>query len=153
RFLRVNEALCRICGYPCDELVTKSFRDITHSDDLAASVLRFEQMRDGKIERFDVDKRYVRKGGAIVWVRVTVSCVRKSDRSIDYFATVVEDISARKRAEGELLESEERFRSLVLHSPLPVLMFDDREQILAVSQSWSEETGYSREELRRLEDW
>jgi PAS domain S-box-containing protein len=52
-----------------------------------------------------------------------------------------------------LRESEERFRSSLLHSPLPVLMYDDREQILAVSQSWLEKTGYSREELRRLEDW
>jgi PAS domain S-box-containing protein len=66
---------------------------------------------------------------------------------------VVEDISARKYAEEDLRKSEERFRSSLVHSPLPVLMYDDREQILAVSQSWLEKTGYSREELRRLEDW
>ncbi len=153
RFLRVNKALCRICGYPCDELVTKSLRDITHPDDLVASDILFEQLRKGKINRYEADRRYLRKDGAIGWVRVTVSCVRKSDRSINYLITVVEDVSARKRAEGELLKSEERFRSLVLHSPLPVLMFDDREKILAVSQSWLDETGYSRKELRRFEDW
>ena len=50
-------------------------------------------------------------------------------------------------------EYEERFRSSLVHSPLPVLMYDDREQILAVSQSWLEKTGYSNEEVRRLEDW
>jgi PAS domain S-box-containing protein len=44
-----------------------------------------------------MDKRYLRKDGAIVWVRLTVGCVRKSDRSIDYFVSVMEDISARKR--------------------------------------------------------
>jgi len=110
-------------------------------------------MRDGKIDRYDADKRYLRKDGAIVWARLTVSCVRKSDGSIDYLVTVVEDISARRHAEQELRKSEERFRSSLLHSPLPVLMYDDREQILAVSQSWLEKTGYSREELRRIEDW
>jgi PAS domain S-box-containing protein len=153
RWLRVNEALCRILGYAPDELTARSFQDVTYSDDLAASVARVEQMRDGKINRYDADKRYLRKDGTIVWARLTVSCVRKNDESIDYLVTVVEDISARKYAEEELRKSEERFRSSLLHSPLPVLMYDDREQILAVSQSWLEKTGYSREELRRLEDW
>jgi PAS domain S-box-containing protein len=153
RWLRVNEALCRILGYAPDELTAKSFQDVTYSDDLAASVARVDQMRDGKIDRYDADKRYLRKDGTIVWARLTVSCVRKNDRSIDYLVTVVEDISARKYAEEELRKSEERFRSSLVHSPLPVLMYDDREQILAVSQSWLEKTGYSREELRRIEDW
>jgi PAS domain S-box-containing protein len=153
RWLRVNEALCRILGYPPEELTAKSFQDVTYSDDVAASVARVDQMCDGKIDRYDADKRYLRKDGTIVWARLTVSCVRKNDGSIDYLVTVVEDISARKYAEEELRKSEERFRSSLVHSPLPVLMYDDREQILAVSQSWLEKTGYSREELRRLEDW
>ncbi len=153
RWLRANDALCRILGYPVDELVTKSLQDITHPDDLAADLAQIEQMRDGKIESYDMDKRYLRKDGEIVWGRLTVGCVRKGDGSIDYFVSVVEDISARKHAEEELRKSEERFRSSVLHSPLPILLFDDREQILAISQSWLEQTGYSREELRHIEDW
>jgi PAS domain S-box-containing protein len=153
RWLRVNEALCRILGYPPDELTAKSFQDVTYADDVAASIARVEQMRDGKINRYDADKRYLRKDGTIVWARLTVSCVRKNDGSIDYLVTVVEDISARKYAEEELRKSEESFRSSLVHSPLPVLMYDDREQIVAVSQSWLEKTGYSREELHRLEDW
>jgi PAS domain S-box-containing protein len=107
----------------------------------------------GKVDRYQADKRYLRKDGAIVWGRLTVGCVRKSDGSVDYLVTVVEDITARKQAEEELRKSEEQFRSSLLRSPLPVLLYDDREQILAVSQSWLEKTGYSREELRRIEDW
>jgi PAS domain S-box-containing protein len=59
----------------------------------------------------------------------------------------------RLEAEKGLRASEERFRSSLLHSPLPIVLFDDQEQILALSQSWIEGTGYSREELRRIEDW
>src|SRR5262249_11900878 len=59
----------------------------------------------------------------------------------------------RFEAEQGLRASEERFRSSILHSPVPMLLFDDREQILAVSQSWVERSGYSREALRRIEDW
>jgi PAS domain S-box-containing protein len=67
RWLRVNEAMCRFLGYPADELMTKSFQDTTHPDDLAASVARVDQMCDGKVDRYNADKRYLRKDGAIVW--------------------------------------------------------------------------------------
>src|SRR5712671_6406375 len=153
RWLRVNRALCRILGYPVDELLTKSFRDVTHPDDLASDLAKFELMREGKIGSYEVEKRDLRKDGAIIWCRKTVGSVRKGDGSIDYFVSVIEDISARKQAEKQLRENEERFRSSLVHSPLPISLFDDREQILAVSQSWLEQSGYSREELRRLEDW
>jgi PAS domain S-box-containing protein len=142
QWLRVNGALCRILGYPVDELLTKSFQDVTYPDDLANDLAQVELMREGKIERYDVDKRYLRKDGTIFWARKTVGCVRKGDGSIDYFVTVIEDISARKQAEKELHENEERFRSSLFHSPLPIVLFDDREQILAMSQSWLEQSGY-----------
>jgi PAS domain S-box-containing protein len=108
---------------------------------------------DGTIDSYSMDKRYLRKDGAIVWTRLTVSCVRKSDGLIDYFVSVVGDITARKHAEEELRKSEERFRASVLHSPLPIVLYDDREQILALSKSWLEGSSYSGDELRHIEDW
>jgi PAS domain S-box-containing protein len=145
--------MCRILGWPADELITKSFQDITHPDDLAVELAQIEQMRAGKIGSYVIDKRSLRKDGTTVWIRRTVSCVRKNDGSVDYFVSVVEDISARKQAEEELHRSEERFKSSLFHAPLPIVLFDDREQILALSQSWIEQTGYSREELNRIENW
>jgi len=153
RWLRVNEALSRILGYPVDELLTKSLQDVTYPDDLAADLARVELMREGKIDSYEIEKRVLRKDGVIIWARKTASCVCKDDGSIDYFVSMIEDISARKQAEKELRENEEHFRSSFLHCPLPILLFDDREQILVISQSWLEQSGYLREELRRVEDW
>jgi PAS domain S-box-containing protein len=155
QLLRVNKVLCRVLGYPVDELLTKSFRDVTYPDDLAADLAKFELMGEGKIDSYEVEKRNVRKDGSIIWARKTVASVRKGDGSIDYFISVMEDISARKQAEKELRENEECFRSSVLHSPLPISLFDDRKRILAISQSWLEQSGYSKDELPRLEacDW
>jgi PAS domain S-box-containing protein len=102
RWLRVNEALCRILGYPVDELIKKSFQDVTHPDDLGADVAQVELMHEGKIDSYGVDKRYLRKDGAIVWGRKTVGCVRRSDGSIDYCVSVIEDISERKHAEEQV---------------------------------------------------
>jgi PAS domain S-box-containing protein len=79
--------------------------------------------------------------------------VRVSYGGETYALETNRDITARKRAEAELRKSEERFRSSVLHSPMPIMLFDNREEILAVSQSWLDESGYSSAELCRLEDW
>jgi PAS domain S-box-containing protein len=153
RWLRVNRVLCRILAYPADELLTMSLRDVTYPDDLAPDLARLQLVREGKIDSYDIEKRFLRKDGTIIWARKTAGCVRKDDESIDYFVSVIEDISARKQAEEELRENEERFRSSLLHCPLPIILFDDREQILAISQSWLAQSGYLREELRRVEDW
>jgi PAS domain S-box-containing protein len=102
RWLRVNNAMSRILGWPADELITKSFQEITHPDDLAIELAQLKQLRDGDIDSYSVNKRYLRKDGTIVWTRRTVSCVRSSDESIDYLVSVVEDISVVKRAEEQV---------------------------------------------------
>jgi len=68
---------------PVDELLTKSFRDVTHPDDLAADLAKFELMREGKIDSYEVEKRDLRKDGAIIWARKTVAAyVRVTGQSI-----------------------------------------------------------------------
>jgi PAS domain S-box-containing protein len=102
RWLRANGALSRILGWPVDELLTKSLRDVSDPDDLTVDLAHIEQVCAGKIDSYEMDKRYLRKDGMIVWGRLTVSCVRKNDRSIDYFVAIVEDITARKHAEEQV---------------------------------------------------
>ncbi len=102
RLLRANRAMSRILGWPTDELVTKSLHEITHPDDLALDLAHLEELRDRKVDSYSVDTRDLRKDGTIVWTRRTVSSVPKSDGSIDYFVAVVEDISARRRAEDQI---------------------------------------------------
>jgi PAS domain S-box-containing protein len=153
KWMRVNDVLCRTLGYPVDELTTKSLEDIGHPQDWAREWVEIERMLEGKIDRYNMDKRIVRKDGTVGWVRLSIGCVRRSDRSLDYFVGVIEDITSRRQAEEELSKSEERFRTSLLHSPLPIMLYDDREQVLAVSRSWLEASGYSREELPTLRDW
>jgi PAS domain S-box-containing protein len=102
RWLRVNEALCRVLGYTADELLVRSWQEVTHPDDLGADREQLDDMRAGRAESFGIDKRYLRRDGSTVWCRRTLSCVRRSDGSIDYFVTVVEDITERKGHEEQV---------------------------------------------------
>jgi PAS domain S-box-containing protein len=96
---------------------------------------------------------FPRKDGCVYWVRWSMKPWRTADGRIGGALLYAEMINEKVEARRALANSEERFRSSLLHSPLPVLSFDDQERILALSESWLDQTGYSREELRRIEDW
>jgi PAS domain S-box-containing protein len=113
RFLRVNQKLCDIVGYPRDELIAKTFQDITHPDDLDADLAQMRQVLANDIQTYSMEKRYIRKDGRNVWINLTVSLVRKPDGKPDYFIAVVEDVGARKRADEALKQSEQRLRSVI----------------------------------------
>lgn len=100
-FQRINQKYCDIMDYSQAELLTKTFQDITHPDDLDADLAQVAKVLAGENPTFSMEKRYFRKDGSIVWANLTVSLVRKSDGNPDYFIAVVEDISARKQAEAE----------------------------------------------------
>jgi len=115
RFLEANQPLCDILGYTSDELLTKTFGDITHRDDLATDLRGMQRMLAGEIENYLREKRYRRKDGSVVWANLTVSLAHKADGSPDYFISIIEDISARRQAEAHLRESDERL-SLALNA-------------------------------------
>lgn len=106
RWLRVNDRLCGIVGYSRDELLVRRFQDMTHPDDLDADMAAVRRMFAGEIETCALEKRYVRKDGSVVWIRVSFSLQRKQDGEPDYFIAMLEDIQARKDAEQALAESQ-----------------------------------------------
>jgi PAS domain S-box-containing protein len=110
KWLRVNKKLCEIVGYSEQELLGLTFQDVTHPDDVAAEVAETAKVRNGTLQTYSMEKRYIRKDGSVVWINLTVSGVRDSRGKLKHFISVVEDISARKSAERALRESEDRLR-------------------------------------------
>lgn len=103
RWLRVNQKLCDIVGYSPDELMTRSFQDITHPEDLDSDLEQMQALLAGEIEQYSMEKRYLRKDGSPIWIHLTGTLVRDAAGAPDYFIAVVEDIARRKAAEAEIL--------------------------------------------------
>ncbi len=105
RFLRVNPKFRGITGYSEEELLARTFRDITHSDDLRADLDHLQKLLSGETDTYSTEKRYVKKDYSHVWVHVTVSLARGASGEPRHFISIVEDVTARR-------SSEERLRSL-----------------------------------------
>lgn len=102
RWLLVNQRFCAIVGYMPAELLERTFQDITHPDDLQADVECVRQMLANELQSYSLEKRYIRKDGSCVWINLTVSLVREPAGEPKYFIAVIEDITARRRAEEEV---------------------------------------------------
>jgi PAS domain S-box-containing protein len=152
RWLRVNNKLFEITGYPREELLQKNFQDITHPDDLGADLEKARQLLAGEIETYSMEKRYIKKDGSTVWINLTGSLVRESSGEPDYFIAVIEDITERKKAEEALSQSESRYRAVVEQSADGIYLVDaGAGRILETNPALRGMLGYGAEELRGME--
>ena len=101
-WLRVNQQLCEIVGYPEAELRTKTFQQITHPDDLGDDLVLFGKLLEGEVPRYSLRKRYFRKDGSLIWIQLTVAVQRGPDGKPKYAISVIDDISDLVAAEEEL---------------------------------------------------
>jgi len=101
-FLRVNDKLCDIVGYTREELLERSFVEITHPNFLPANLELYARLWRSEIPSFTAEKRYIRKDGSVVWCEVTVSLQCDATGAPAYAIAVIEDVSDRKRLEAEL---------------------------------------------------
>jgi len=116
-WLKVPRRLCELLGYTEDELLALGLSDVTHPEDMEHHVERRQRVRDGSARSIELEKRYLRKDGGIVWMYQNCSLVTGEDAAPLYFLVYLRDISDQKRAETALAASEQRYRSMVRNAP------------------------------------
>jgi diguanylate cyclase (GGDEF)-like protein/PAS domain S-box-containing protein len=102
RYLEVNRAICEISGYPEEELLTTSRQALTHPEDAEAEQSLFDQLLAGEIPSYSVENRTLRPDGEWTWTAVNTSLVRDDAGDPLYAIIQVQDVSERKRFEGQL---------------------------------------------------
>ena len=111
RFIYANPQLCEMLDYTEEQLLALTVRQVSHPGDVSITDELRLKLRAGEIKSFKVEKRYLRKDGAAVWVGLTIASKRDGTGKTLYDISIVEDISARKRAE-------ERIQYLATHDGL-----------------------------------
>jgi diguanylate cyclase (GGDEF)-like protein/PAS domain S-box-containing protein len=149
-FLRVNRALSELVGYDAEHLLTLTFQDITHPDDLEADLELVRQVIAGERRTYRMEKRYIRADGEEVWVNLSVSMVRDDAGKPLYFVSQIEDVTERRRGEDALREAEDRFRSAFDDAPIGMAIRTLDGRFLRVNRALCEITGYPRDQLETM---
>jgi diguanylate cyclase (GGDEF)-like protein/PAS domain S-box-containing protein len=102
RWLQVNRSLCEILGYQEEELLGKTFQDITHPDDLDVDLDNLRRMLTGETRTYQTEKRYLHREGHVVWILLSVSLVHDEEGEPLYFISQIQDITDRKALEERL---------------------------------------------------
>ncbi|RRV42629.1 PAS domain S-box protein [Pseudomonas sp. o96-267] len=113
RWMEVNDALCRMLGYSSEELLQLDFQHITHPDDLTKDLALLQQLLEGVIADYQLEKRYIDKRGNVLWILLSVSLVRDALGVPLHFVSQIQDITDRFEAEKRLREREEYLSTLL----------------------------------------
>lgn len=111
-WLRANQKLCEITGYTEAELQELSIQKITCPEDLNTTIELQGRLLAGQIQTYTLEKRFVRKDNSLVWVSLTASLVRDSNKEPKYFIKIIEDITQRKEAEAALRRKTDEIKAM-----------------------------------------
>lgn len=134
-WIEVNPRFCEMLGYSEDELLGRSWADVTHPEDVAAEETRWERVQSGLASGYSMTKRYVHRDGRTIYGSVSVKCLRQSDGTIDSLLAIVEDITEHKRAEESLRKVSSRYEAILSMVPDIILDVDAKGTVTWANQA------------------
>ncbi|HYR36678.1 MAG TPA: EAL domain-containing protein [Burkholderiales bacterium] len=147
RFTDLNRKLCDMLGYFEPELIGRSVKEISHPDDRDKTDAERARMRAGEVPSVQLEKRYLRKDGSVLWVNLTVALARNARGEPEHEIAIMEDITERKEKETAL----HRFRTALDASADMVFLFDlNAGRLLDFNETACVQLGYTRPELLKL---
>ncbi|MBL0151934.1 MAG: PAS domain S-box protein [Ideonella sp.] len=113
RYVMANERWAVTLGYNAEEILRLSYEDVTHPDDRDAARAHFQRLIDGQVERYRLEKRYLRKDGGAIWADLSVSAIKDSNDVVVNVVGMLVDITERKQATAELERHRQHLEELV----------------------------------------
>ena len=115
RPLFANPALCSILGFSEEEMRSKHCIEFSPPEDAERDWALFEQLRQGLIDNYHLEKRFFRKDGTLIWGRLRISLMKSPASLVPLVVAIMEDISDKRAAEEKLQQSEARLQMLTGH--------------------------------------
>ncbi|AFY73860.1 PAS domain S-box [Synechococcus sp. PCC 7502] len=153
KWVRANSKLCEMLGYSEAELYQMSWMEMTFPDDLPLNLDKFQRLINGEIDGYELEKRFIRKDGSLLYTILNVSCYRDESNSVQYLISSLQDVTSRKLAEIAVLESEERFRLAIINAPFPIILYSGDYKPLQINRAWINQLGYSDRDITEITAW
>jgi PAS domain S-box-containing protein len=153
RYIAANLALQKMLGYSEEELQRFSALELTHQEDRVATEAILAESAEGQRRDYRIEKRYRRKDDSVIWADLSSTLVPATGSAAAFFATVVVDITERKRAEQELRESEQRLQDIVDNTTAVVFVKDLDLRYLLVNREYERRHRVQRDEIRGRTDF
>ena len=134
RFIDVNQKFADMVGRTPEELRQLTFLDVTHPDDRRQDIRLYSRFLSGEASEVSAEKRYITPDGTVTWVHLTTTVVRDKEGRPEIQLTVVQDITARKRAEADLEENRTRLRLAIEAAELGIFYHNG----CTAENSWNE---------------
>ncbi|MFO0880248.1 MAG: PAS domain S-box protein [Gemmataceae bacterium] len=134
--VQINQALCHLLGYPPEELLAKNLLDLAHPEDRDNHLSQCHALFSGELRSYQVEKRFLRSDGAVVYTLLSVALVRDPLGLPLRFIIKTNDITRLKEVESQLADREVMLQQLIQHIPANVAMFDLHMNYLQASQRW-----------------
>ena len=134
--IKANNSLTKMLGFTHEEFKKIKLQDLTFDDDKQISEIKRAELYNNKIESYSLNKRYIKKGGEIVWAKTSVTGVKDAENKVKYHVTTIEDITKEKEALENLKDSENRLSTLIVHLQSGILLEDNLKNIQVVNKKF-----------------
>lgn len=145
--LKVNPIACSLIGYTEDELRSMYIDDYTHPEDLELNIFVKQEVLDGIRDSYSLEKRFFHKDGHVISVLLTITLVRDKNNRPLFFISQLQDISKQKKTEENLLEIKKQYQLITENSVDIIGKYDSSINLVYISPSCFEITGYRPYEL------
>ena len=146
KWVEVNQSLCEMLGYSKEELGRLSWIDLTYPEDVEKNVKLFTEISEGNMDRYELDKRFIRKDGSLLYVSLSVVCERNPDGSVHHLLASYVDVSARHLAEDAILHDRALLRTLIDNLPATIYVKDLQGRKMVSNKADLVHMGYTSED-------